>query len=207
MQTTDKRNETVSRILEAAMSVFSEVGFGSTRVDEIARRAGVNKATIYYHIGNKQTLYAQVIHSVIGHIADAIVHGMQEARSPEEKVRTYVRSIVRAIAENPQMPPIMMREMASRGQTFPKVVADDFIRIIGIVTDILDEGVKKGVFIRTNPFVLHMMVIGTVMFYQASAPIRAKLDRIPRQIKHLNTKKTSDISEDIEQLILRAIGR
>jgi TetR/AcrR family transcriptional regulator len=206
-QSTEKRSETINRILEAAMNVFSEVGFGSTRVDKIAKRAGVNKATIYYHIGNKETLYARVIHSVIGSIADAIAVGMQEARSPEERMRTYVRNIVRAIDNNPQMPPLMMREVASRGKNLPEVVAKDFIRIIGIVTAILDEGVERGIFIETDPFVLHMMVIGTVMFYKASVPIRARLDQIPERLKRLNTKTAEEISRDIEELILRAIKR
>jgi TetR/AcrR family transcriptional regulator len=204
---TEKRSETVTRILEAAMHVFSEAGFGSTRVDEIARRAGVNKATIYYHIGNKETLYAEVIHGIIGNIADMIAVGIQEAQSPEEKLRTYIRNIARSIDQNPQIPPIMMREIASGGQNFPEVVAKDVARIIGIVTDILDEGFEKGVFIETNPFILHMMVIGAVMFYQASIPIRARLNWIPERVKQLNTKTTREVSEEIEHLILRAIKR
>lgn len=203
----ERSNDTVRRILDAAMAVFSEVGFGSSRMDEIARRAGVNKATIYYHIGNKETLYAEVIHSVIGSIADSIAVGIQEAKSPEEKVVTYIRNVVRAITDNPQMPPIMMREIASKGQNFPEVVVKDIARIIGIVTDILDEGVRKGVFVETNPLVLHMMVIGAVMFYQASVPIRARFDGLPGRIKQLNTKKPGDISEDIERLILKAVKR
>jgi TetR/AcrR family transcriptional regulator len=203
----ERRSETVHRILDAAMAVFSEVGFGSTRMDEIARRAGVNKATIYYHIGNKETLYAEVLHSVIGSIADSIAVGIQEAQSPEEKVRTYIRNVVRAITDNPQMPPIMMREIASKGQNFPEVVAKDILRIIGIVTDILEEGVQKGAFVETNPFILHMMVLGAVMFYQASVPIRARFDGLSGRMKHLNAKKPGDISEDIECLILKAIKR
>jgi len=206
-QSIEKKSETVSRILKAAMTVFSEAGFGSTRVDEIARRAGVNKATIYYHIGNKETLYAEVIHGVIGKIADAMAVGMQDSQSPEEKIKTYVRNIIHAIADNPQVPPIMMREIASQGQNFPDVVAQDVIRIVGIVADILDEGVKKNVFVETNPFILHMMVIGTVMFYQASSPVRVKLSRIPKHMKYLNALKNRDISGYIEDLVLRAIKR
>jgi len=204
---TEKKSETVMRILEAAMSVFSECGFGSTRVDEIARRASVNKATIYYHIGNKETLYAEVIHGIIGNIADTIAVGIQEAQPPEEKLRTYIRNIAHSIDQNPKIPPIMMREIASGGQNFPEVVAKDVARIVGIVTDILDEGVEKGVFVETTPFILHMMVIGAVMFYQASAPIRARMDWIPERVKQLNTKTSREVAEEIEQLILRAIKR
>jgi len=44
----DKGTETTARILEAARDEFAEKGFAGARVDTIARRAGVNKATLYY---------------------------------------------------------------------------------------------------------------------------------------------------------------
>lgn len=204
---TEKSSETVTRILAAAMNVFSEVGFGSTRVDEIARRGGVNKATIYYHIGNKETLYAEVIHQIIGKIAAGIAVGIQEAPSPEEKMRIYIRNIALAFAQNPLVPPLMMREIASGGQNFPEVVAKDVGRIIEIVAGILDEGIEQGIFIETNPFVLHMMVIGAIMFCQATIPVRKKLAWISEHVKQLNEKTTGEIAEDIEHLILRAIKR
>ena len=61
----DRRSQTIDRILKAATKEFSEAGFAGARVDEIANRAGVNKATIYYHIGDKQALYAQVVHHLL----------------------------------------------------------------------------------------------------------------------------------------------
>jgi TetR/AcrR family transcriptional regulator len=204
---TEKSNETVTRILAAAMHVFSEVGFGSTRVDEIARQAGVNKATIYYHIGNKETLYAEVIHQIIGKIAVGISDGIQEARSPEEKMRLYIRNVALSIDQNPLIPPLMLREIASGGQNFPEVVAKDVGRIIEIVAGILDEGIEKGIFIETNPFVLHMMVIGAIMFYQATSPIRNRLAWMSEHVKRLNEKTTGEVAEEIEHLILRAIKR
>jgi len=60
MTITEKRTETASHILEVAKDVFAEQGFAGARVDEIARRAGVNKATLYYQIGDKKALYAEV---------------------------------------------------------------------------------------------------------------------------------------------------
>jgi AcrR family transcriptional regulator len=40
----EKRIETTRRILDSAAKVFAEVGFAGARIDEIAKRAGVNKA-------------------------------------------------------------------------------------------------------------------------------------------------------------------
>ena len=69
-----KKEETVQRILVAALEIFSHVGFEGARVDRIAEKAGVNKAMIYYHIGDKKALYAQVLHHVFGDMASRLVN-------------------------------------------------------------------------------------------------------------------------------------
>ena len=50
-----------TRILECAEALFAERGFRGARVDEIARRAGVNKALIYYYFKSKQQLLDHLI--------------------------------------------------------------------------------------------------------------------------------------------------
>lgn len=49
------------RILDAALSEFSEHGFAGARVDVIARRAGLNKQLISHHFGGKAGLYRSVM--------------------------------------------------------------------------------------------------------------------------------------------------
>ncbi len=68
----DRARETIDRIISAAKDVFAEKGFAGARVDEIAQRADVNKAALYYHIGDKKALYAEVIHRVIGAAAERL---------------------------------------------------------------------------------------------------------------------------------------
>ena len=139
-------------ILDAAASVFSEVGFAGARVDKIAERAGVNKATIYYHIGDKETLYAEVISNVIGNTAETLAHEIKDIHDPEEKLRIYIRTFARNIDDNPQVAPIMMREVASGGKHLPEVVARDIFRIVSMLRGILKEGDEKGIFHRNHSF-------------------------------------------------------
>lgn len=48
-------------ILEAAAEVFLEQGFGNASMDEIARRAGVSKATVYSHFDSKPALFGAIV--------------------------------------------------------------------------------------------------------------------------------------------------
>jgi AcrR family transcriptional regulator len=52
----NKKDQSVRKILNAALLVFATQGYNGARVDAIARKAGVNKAMIYYRIGNKQLI-------------------------------------------------------------------------------------------------------------------------------------------------------
>ena len=60
------------RILEAAAEEFGRAGFSGAKVDAIARRAGVNKAGLYYHVGNKEKLYEAVMLRLFGQVAGAV---------------------------------------------------------------------------------------------------------------------------------------
>jgi hypothetical protein len=112
--------KTAEKILTAARKVFAENGYSGKHVDEIAARAGVNKVT----------LYANVIHQVLGNVAQDIAKSVAKADNPEEKLKTYINCIAFAVDENPEIPPIMMREMASGGTHLPRVVAEDMTSLV-----------------------------------------------------------------------------
>ena len=203
----EKRSGTVIRILEAAASVFSEVGFAGARVDEIADRAGVNKATIYYHIGDKETLYAEVINNIIGNTAETISREIKDIQDPEEKLRIYIRTFARNVDNNPQVAPVMMREVASGGKHLPEGVARDIFRIVNMLSGILKEGEEKGIFIETIPFLIHIMVVGAMITYKTWGPIRARYDWLPVAIKKLDDGISGNIVGEIEKLILKAVKK
>lgn len=57
----DKAKITKQKILDSAIKVFSEKGFDGARVDEIAARAKVNKAMLYYYFDSKEKLFEELI--------------------------------------------------------------------------------------------------------------------------------------------------
>lgn len=54
------------RILQAAIDVVDEQGFGSTTLDAVCRRAGVRKTSIYWHFGSRDGLFAALIERIAG---------------------------------------------------------------------------------------------------------------------------------------------
>ncbi|HXK48429.1 MAG TPA: TetR family transcriptional regulator [Deltaproteobacteria bacterium] len=203
----EKGAETMSRILAAAKDEFADKGFAGARVDEIARRAGVNKATLYYHIGDKKALYAEVIHDVVGTAALRLSEGIRDVGSPEERIRTYIKTLAKTFDDNPQMPRIMMREIASGGRNLPEVFFQDLMSIIATLTDIIDQGRDAGIFVDTVPLLVHFMAIGTTVIYKSIAPIMLANRGASDEAKDMGDRLSGDIADEIERLILKALAR
>ena len=203
----EKLSKTALRILVAARAVFAEKGYSGTRVDEIAKRAGVNKATLYYQIGDKDTLYANVIHQVIGNAAQGIAHAVAKVDHPEEKLKVYINCIAANVDKNPELPSIMMREVAADGAHLPRVVVEDIVSVLTILVGILDEGRKKGIFVEVVPFLIHMMIVGTILFYKKALPIKDRQLWLPAAIKARDKKLKGNLGEEVAKLVLKAIKR
>ena len=202
-----KGQHTTGRILKAAAKIFSDVGFDGARVDEIARVAGVNKAMIYYHVGDKKALYARVIQQLFGNAAEQFTHNITPGQSPEAKLRTYIQNVANVVDQQPELAAIMLREQASGGKNLPEMVGQDLARIINIITDILDEGVKKDVFVQTIPFLVHMMIIGSVVFVKMSSPIRSKLTALSHTLDIADNKVSGMAAAEIENLVINAVKK
>jgi len=127
----ERAAERRAAIVEAALDEFIARGFTATRLDDVARRAGVAKGTIYLHFKDKESMFEELIRTAIvplvgrmpsppplgGNMRDAI-EGFALAFI-QEIASTRRGDIVRLIvAEGPRFPAIAdfyYREVVSRG--------------------------------------------------------------------------------------------
>src|SRR6188508_3027882 len=61
-------------ILAAALDEFAARGFAATRLDDVAKRAGVAKGTIYLHFADKETLFEELIRMELSPVVGALEH-------------------------------------------------------------------------------------------------------------------------------------
>ena len=177
------------------------------RIDDIARRSGVNKATIYYRIGDKEALYTRALHEVFADTAERLTRNVKEATTPEEKLRVYIRNLVQTVGKNPCLPPIFLRELASGGKHFPGVIIEDLSRIIGTLIVSLKEGVEKGAFIQTSPLTLHLMVAGGTLFFKTIESIKEKRPEVTALFNQVFQGGSGRFAEEIENIILQGVKR
>ncbi len=156
--------EARQRILAAAEEAFAEDGFAGARVDEIARRAGVNKAMLYYHVGDKAALFGEVVAVNVELVAQAVVEALANAVDPCERLRAIPRAFARMVERKPNLPRLMLREIAAGGPNIPQRAAERMAGVLRMTRAVLDEGLASGAFRRVDPYVTHLLLIGATMF-------------------------------------------
>lgn len=82
------------QIIDAAVDVFGERGLAAARLEDIAKRAGVSKGTIYLYFPNKEALFCEMIRQLVG---ETIILAQEQAEatgaSAVEQLRAYARSV------------------------------------------------------------------------------------------------------------------
>ncbi|MFL6248096.1 MAG: TetR/AcrR family transcriptional regulator [Thermoanaerobaculia bacterium] len=196
--------DTRARILAAAAEVFASIGFAGARVDEIAARAGVNKAMLYYHVGDKDKLYATVLTETIDRVPPILRAAIAEADTPAEKLQCVLDTLASLPNSNPHFIPIMLREIASGGATLPDEMLLRMAAVFRVVADVLAEGVKKKAFRKTDPLLTHVTLIGSMIFLVASQPIRERLAKVAG-FEHTHTLE--DLARHTGNLVLQGLAK
>lgn len=207
MSETSQHNEsTADAILDAVTSVFAEKGYNGARVDELAKAAQVNKATLYYQIGDKEALYHAVLERVFRHIADSIETATSATSDCEEQIRRFITEFASAIESTNSIAPIMLREIVSGGRNLPDAALAQMGRVFNALTRALQCGEKNGRFRQVNVFMVHMMIVGSLNLYAVNEPIRRRTiaDR-PDQLIPAHFITISEAGNEIADLVLAAI--
>lgn len=191
------------RILAAATEVFASTGYEGARVDDIAARAGINKAMLYYHVGDKERLYATVLVDTIDRVLVSLQAALGNAETPEDKLQCVLDTMAGFGTDHPQFVPIMLREVASGGKTLPDEMLLRMAGIFRIVSDVLAEGRAKKAFRQTDPLLTHVSLVGSMMFLVASQPIRVRLSKVAG-IEHTHT--FADLAKHTANLFLYGLA-
>jgi len=168
-----------ARLFAAASAEFAARGFDDTSVDDIARRAGLNKAMIYYHFDGKRGLYLDILQDLMRAIGDRTGDIAAGTQPPHEKLLAFVDAFSAEADARPHLPFLMVREMADGARRIDDGTKRLMARVIGNLATILTEGVAAGVFRHADPFVVYLSLIAPVVMFRVTAPVRETLAREP----------------------------
>ncbi|WP_432723684.1 TetR/AcrR family transcriptional regulator [Jeongeupia wiesaeckerbachi] len=154
-------------ILEAALELFAEKGYAATRIDEIAKRAGVTRGTPYLYFAGKEDIFKALINELLLPAldeAEAVLDDVEGDAS--ERLRCVVHLWWKSMGETrlSALPKLMVAEAGN----FPEVAQlynDQFVaRGEAIFRQVIEAGIASGEFRPIDvEYVLHVLCAPVVM--------------------------------------------
>jgi AcrR family transcriptional regulator len=187
-----KRNpaRTKEAILAAATEEFSQNGLDGARVNQIAKRAGINKRMLYHYFGNKDDLFLAVLEAVYQDIRTHELELNLEALAPMDAMRELVDYTFDYYIANPHFIRLLNNEnlYGARHLKRSKAITTMHSPLVNLLDGVLEKGVKEGAFRKgVDPIQLYISIAGVCYFYMSNidtlSTIFATNLRVPKAIK------------------------
>jgi AcrR family transcriptional regulator len=139
----DRRSERREAILDAALAEFAARGFATTRLDDIARRAGVAKGTLYLYFHDKESLFKELVRSRLSPLVGAIRSAATEALSVRALAELILEVFVQEIYGTSRKD--IIRLIISEGPRFPELAEFYYREVIARVLPLLRKRLAHAV--------------------------------------------------------------
>ncbi len=128
MAENDRQSE--EKIFEAATEVFIDRGMDGARMQEIADRAGINKALLHYYYRSKDHLFNAVFEKIAQKIFMKFAPVFSEDLSLEDKIRFFYKEHITFLQNNPRLPAFILNEINRNPARIKKLLKNvDFSKI------------------------------------------------------------------------------
>jgi TetR/AcrR family transcriptional regulator len=172
-----ERGSTREKIKAAATEVFVEKGFAGARMQEIADRAGANKALIHYYFQSKEHLFESILRETFEDLFGRMIRLRPPAGnfSPEKIVPQIVHTHMRFLHDHPELPKLLVREMHTDNPIIKKVMGDILRKVKrGLFFDfstLLRVGALAGRVRRVDPRQTIWSLVGMNLFFFVARPV------------------------------------
>jgi len=106
-----KNKNTEAQILNAAKQIFQTKGMDGARMQEIADKAGINKALLHYYYRSKQLLFEAVFKNAFSLLAPQLSAVLNDDSSIENKIKNFTSNYVSFIIKHPYLPNFIIQEL------------------------------------------------------------------------------------------------
>lgn len=121
MKVNDKQTE--EKIFEAATDVFEDEGMAGARMQNIADRAGINKALLHYYFRTKEQLFEAVFTKLAQKMFMKFTPIFEENLTLEEKIRFFFNEHIEFMKKNPRLPGFILNEINRNPQRIKKLLS------------------------------------------------------------------------------------
>lgn len=187
---TRQKIERQADILAAAISVMSEKGYHSTRISDIAERAGVAYGLVYHYFGSKQNILSYILESLWDRFGARIEKISAQDISTARKLTEISDYMLDTLIARPDIIRLLVQEIvrARHLENLPNI--EIARRIIQMIENIFKEGIRKGELpADADPRLLSIAFFGSIEMVLTSlstgifSPVREPDSRTIKSIK------------------------
>ena len=173
-------------------------------MEQIARKARVNKAMINYHFGGKAGLYRAILLSLFTPALERI-RVLRESPEPADVLlRSFVKDFSEMVALRPALPIMVVREALSGGRHLDRQILPCFTAMFSVVREIVEKGTRDRTFRPVDPLLTHLSLIGSLIFFFITAPLRDRL--ISETRFHADNPEPEAYVRHVQDLMTRALA-
>ena len=162
-----RKEDRPAEITQAALAAFAENGYAATRVEEVAKRAGVSKGLLYLYFKTKEDLFKAVIRSFLSPRIDALIDNIEQSElSAEEFMRGPFLTFATSLPKSPAK--ILVRLMIAEGPKHPDLIAwyweNVVSRALAALRTLIRRGVDNGEFRESALNEFPQLLVAPVFF-------------------------------------------
>ena len=197
--TKNKEHNTEALILDAAKDIFQHKGMDGTRMQEIADKAGINKAMLHYYYRSKQKLFEAVFKSAINLMAPKIVKIINTDEHLFVKIENFTNKYIGFISKHSYMPLFIINELNRNPNLLKDVFKNrDDNQIEQKLVDQINELVEKGEIRPINPEQLLLDIMSLSIFPVVGQPLLKNiLNTSDKEYKKLIEQRKTCVSQFI----------
>jgi len=149
------------RIIDSAISILNKKEYYRIPVDEIAKKAGVAKGTIYLYFKSKEEIYFSVIFTLIDRAKAMIDEVGSKDISAREQFTLLLDTMTDFLSRNRQIFMSIRQQLEPVKGKFQAELHKKFFEIICSIGLIIEKGIKSREFKNFNPYVVSALVFST----------------------------------------------
>lgn len=136
-----------AEIVAATLKLAFEVGPDGLTTERIARKVGISQPAVFRHFPKKEDIWAAVIGWIGDRLAQRWGKVQQSHADPMKQLHAILHTQLDLIQRTPAIPAILFsRELHVRNRTLRNAVKTLMKRFHGLLCEILDNGVRAGMF-------------------------------------------------------------
>jgi TetR/AcrR family fatty acid metabolism transcriptional regulator len=136
--------ETRERILDAALNVFSNKGYHSTRIDEIVTESGTSKGSIYFHFPNKEKLFVALVDKFANLLESKVTEAVDNDEPGIERVHAALVAVMSTFGKYRRPAKVLLVQATGLGKIFDEKRMEVHDRFSNLIKRYLDEAVAVG---------------------------------------------------------------